>query len=137
MRVFWLLTFLLNAFIKSQFPFVPISWMFHSRKLNYKINNTYERALRLVYKDYNYSFNDLLVKDNFFRVHHSILHKLIFVIFEVNVNIAPEGIPKSYERYFSNNWKIRIHSDMRLNLNPVPPRAWNSIQSEVKKRIRL
>ena len=72
LRVVCSLTFpqrklLLNVFITSQFPYIPIVWMFHSRKLNHRINNIHERAFRLVYKDYNSSLNDLLVKDSFFK----------------------------------------------------------------------
>ena len=37
---------LLNTFIESQFSYCPLIWMFHSRKLNHKINHIHERALR-------------------------------------------------------------------------------------------
>ena len=30
----------MNAFFTSQFSYCPLTWMFHSRKLNIKINNT-------------------------------------------------------------------------------------------------
>ena len=61
---------LLNAFITAQFSYAPAVWMFHSRKLNNRINHIHERALRLVYKDYISSFNELLLKNNSFRIHH-------------------------------------------------------------------
>ena len=38
--------------------------MFHNRTLNNKINKLHERALRVVYKDINLSFQDLLDLDN-------------------------------------------------------------------------
>ena len=47
---------ILNSFIASHFYYCPIVWMFHCRKLNEKINYIHERALRIVYKDYNSSF---------------------------------------------------------------------------------
>ena len=50
--------------------------MFHSRKLNNRINNIHERALRLVYKDYTSSFDDLLATDNSFKIHPRNLQKL-------------------------------------------------------------
>ena len=55
---------LLNAFITSQFSYAPVVWMFHSRKLNNRINHIHEMAMRLVYKDYTSSFDELLFKDN-------------------------------------------------------------------------
>ena len=39
-------------------------WMFYSRKENHHINRIHERALRVAYKDYNYSFDELFEKDN-------------------------------------------------------------------------
>ena len=53
---------LLKTFIESQFSHCPLVWMFCSRKMNRKINHLHERALRLVYKDYSSTFNELLIK---------------------------------------------------------------------------
>ena len=50
------LRMLMKAFIESQFGYCPLIWMFHSRKLNNKINKLHERALRLVYKDQDSTF---------------------------------------------------------------------------------
>ena len=57
------LRIIMKSFIESQFGYCPLVWMFHSRTLNNKINKLHERALRLVYKDYNLSFGELLIKD--------------------------------------------------------------------------
>ena len=54
----------MNAFITSQFSYAPVVWMFHSRKQNHHINRIHERALRVAYKDYNSSFDELFEKDN-------------------------------------------------------------------------
>ena len=45
------LRILMKSFIESQFSYCPLTWMFHSRTLNNRINRLNERALRLVYKD--------------------------------------------------------------------------------------
>ena len=34
---------IMNAFIKSQFSYCPLIWMFHSRALNHKVNTIHER----------------------------------------------------------------------------------------------
>ena len=57
---------LLKAFVESQFGYSPLTWMFHSRKANAKINHIHERAFRIVYKDNNSSFEELLRKTNLF-----------------------------------------------------------------------
>ena len=41
----------MRAFIYSQFGYCPLVWMFHSRKLNNRINKIHERSLRIVYND--------------------------------------------------------------------------------------
>ena len=61
---------LMKAFVISQFNYCPLLWMFHSRKLNNKINKLHERALRIVYKDDYSTFNDLLAKDGSCTIHH-------------------------------------------------------------------
>ena len=50
----------MNAFILSQFEYCPLVWMFHSRKLNNRINNIHEHALRIVFRDYESTFQQLL-----------------------------------------------------------------------------
>ena len=47
---------LLNSFIKSQFTYCPLIWMFTSRYLNNALNNIHERALRLIYNDHEKPF---------------------------------------------------------------------------------
>ena len=54
---------LFQSFIKSQFIYCPLVWMFHDRGLNNKINRLHERALRIVYRDDVSTFKELLVVD--------------------------------------------------------------------------
>ena len=42
-----------KAFIKLQFKYCPLVWMFHGRQINDKTNKLHERALRIVYNDQN------------------------------------------------------------------------------------
>ena len=60
---------LMNAFITTQFSYAPVVWMFYSSKQNYDINRIHERALRVVNKDYNSLFDELLEKDNSYKIH--------------------------------------------------------------------
>ena len=58
---------IMNAFIFSQLGYCPLEWMFHSRKLNNRINNIHERALRIVYRDYESTFQQLLKQNNLYQ----------------------------------------------------------------------
>ena len=74
---------ILNSFITLYFSYCPIAWMFHSRKLNERINHIHERALRKVYKDFNSSFQELFVEDSSLNIHHRNLQKLATEIFKL------------------------------------------------------
>ena len=39
---------LMKPFLESQFVYVQLTWMFHDRKENHKMNSLHERALRIV-----------------------------------------------------------------------------------------
>ena len=74
---------LMNIFIESQFGCCPLVWMFHSRKVNSKINHLQEQFLRIIYNDYITSLKDLLKKDNSFRIHHKNIQSLAIELFKV------------------------------------------------------
>ena len=45
--------------------------MFCQRSSNIRINHLHERALRIIYKDNESTFEDLLKKDNSVSIHHT------------------------------------------------------------------
>ena len=122
--------------------------MFHSRRLNNRINNIHERVLRLVYKDYISSFDDLIAKDNSFKIHQRNLQKLDIEIFKVKKVIAPAIINNIFE--FNDNlyslrndtayFKSRNVRTARYGIETasfVGPRIWNSIPLEMKESTLL
>ena len=60
---------LINAFFNSQFSYCPLTGMFHSRKLNNKINKLHERCLQIVYNNNTSTYEELLETDNSVSVH--------------------------------------------------------------------
>ena len=66
-----------KAFAESQFKYCPLVWMFHNQHVNNKFNRLHERALQIVYNDYELSFEQLLIKDNSFCIHHQNIHRLM------------------------------------------------------------
>ena len=60
---------ILKSFITSHFSYCPIVWIFHSRKPNERFNHIHERALRIVYKDFKSSFQELLIEDKSVNIH--------------------------------------------------------------------
>lgn len=58
-----------EGFIFSQFGYCPLVRMLHSRRLNHPINNTHDRDLETVYRDYNKYFIELLNLDKSVPIH--------------------------------------------------------------------
>ena len=59
--------------------------MFHGRQINDKINTLHERALRVAYNDNITPFENLLIKDKFFTIHHQNIQSLaieIYIIYQ-------------------------------------------------------
>ena len=67
---------IMKSFVTSQFGYCPLIWMFHSRRLNNKINSIHERALRITYQNHISTFQELLNKDNSVSIHHRSLQAL-------------------------------------------------------------
>ena len=59
----------MKAFIYSQRGYCPSVWMFQSRKINHRINSLHKRALRVVCRDSNATFFELLSKDKSVTFH--------------------------------------------------------------------
>ena len=77
---------LLNTYIESQFSYSALIWMFHSRKVNHKINLIHE--LRLVYNDYTSTFENLLLMDGSVFIHHRNIQKVDTEMFKVKSNLS-------------------------------------------------
>ena len=71
--------------------------MFHSRKLNACINRLHERALRVAYKDFDSSFEEVLRRDSSTTLHQRNLQKLMTEIFKVKTRKAPELMKDDFE----------------------------------------
>ena len=59
----------MKAFICSQFGYYPLVWMFHSRKINNRINSLHKRAMRVVCTYYKAAFSELISKDKSVTIH--------------------------------------------------------------------
>ena len=71
--------------------------MFHSRKLNNRINRIHDRALRLIYQDNSLSFAELLEKDISMTIHQRNLQVLATEIFKLKNGLSPEIMKELFE----------------------------------------
>ena len=96
------LKLLMDAFIKSQFNYCPLVWIFHGRRANAKLNNVFEKALRIACNDsennsVNNSENNSEKNsgDNYcnpnksLTIHQRNLHLLMIETFKTKNNLNP------------------------------------------------
>ena len=136
------LKILMRAFIDSQFGYCPLIWMFHSRKLNTKINRLHERAFKIVYKDKSLTYDELLEKDNSFTCHEKNLQKLAIEMYKVINNLSPTFMRSIFPE--SNNpYNLRNNNPFHTsNVHSVykgtetvsfrGPKTWALVPDEIK-----
>ena len=72
---------IMNSFVICHFSYCPVVWMFHSQKQNACINRLHKRALRVVYRDFDSSFEELIRRDSSTTLHQRNLQNLMTEIF--------------------------------------------------------
>ena len=116
---------IMRAFICSQFGYYPLVWMFHSRKINNRVNSLHERALRVVYRDYNATFSELLSKDKSVTIHQRNLQLLATEIFKTKNELNPK-IMKEIFTFKNVNYDLRNNTSLKIG-NLKNCLIWNRI----------
>ena len=139
---------LVKSFFESQFDYCSLSWMFHSRTINNRINYLHYRALRLICKDDCLSFNELLKKDGSVRIHHRNIHKLAIEMYKVKNNLSPIMMHVIFPDRNYNGPDVRSQTDFELprvnsvingreTLRFMGPKLWNIIPDSIKEASSL
>ena len=84
------------AFFKSSFKYCSLVWMFHSHPLNKRINRLHERALRVIYNDYNETLEELLHVNRSCTIHENNIQQLVIEMFKVKNGLGS----KDFESIF-------------------------------------
>ena len=134
------------SFIEAQFKYCPLTWMFCSRSCNNKINKLHERALRLVYDDYESSFDVLLNKNKSFSIHHQNIQKLLIEVFKSLNKPSPGNFfdslltskrrqdPLQNDLFVPSLKTVTKGKDSAEHLGAV---TWNSIPSHIRQQDSL
>ena len=125
---------ILKTFIESQFNYCPLVWMFCSKKMDNKINRIHERALRLVYRDYESSFKDLLIKDNSIPFHYRNIHQVAIEMFKTIHDLSPPFMKEIFVELPSRKnvpvfWRPNVNTVKRgeQSLRSFGPIVWNQM----------
>ena len=133
---------IMKSFVTSQFSYCLLIWLFHSTRLNNKINSLRERALRITYQDNMSIFQELLNKDNSFSIHHRNLQFLATEMFKIHRGLSPEilrqtFVPRTSLYNLCRNdtfEKRKVHSIFHVteSLSFVGPKIWDLVPVELE-----
>ena len=138
----------MKAFIASEFGYCPLVWMFHSRKLNSRVNKLHERALRIVYQDYASSFTELLEKDNAPTIHNRNIKLLATELVKVKNGLSPPFMNEIFVENAQHYYDLRKQTEFKKNnikmvyngtetLTFVGPRIWEIVPDCIKRSNNL
>ena len=132
------------SYIEAQFKYCPITWMFCSRSYNNKINKLQERALRLIYDDYESSLDVLLNKNISFSIHHQNIQKLMIEVHKSLNKPSPDN-------FFDSMFTLKRRQDppqnelLVLSVKTVTKgkdsakylgaMIWNSVSSHIRQQV--
>ena len=134
---------IMKSFVRSPFGYCPLIWMFHSRRLNNKINSIHERALRITYQDHISTFQELLNKDNSISIHHRNLQALATEMFKIHRGLSPDILREIFVSKISlynlrrnNTFQRRqvpsvYHGTESLSF--LGPKIWDLVPLELKQ----
>ena len=117
--------------------------MFHSRKLNNKINKLHERCLRIVYSDNTSSFEKLLETDNSVPVHHRNIQVFANELYKIVNGLLPEikkeVLPFNENTSYNTSNKRKFYSRSIKSvafgsetLSHMAPKIWKLAPVEIK-----
>ena len=103
----------------------------------------HERALRLVYKDHNSTFDQLLLRDKSYSIHDRNLQKLARELYKVKHNLSPAFMHTIFPS-LDNNFNLRkIRDFMTENIHTTyfgtetlsfrGPKTWDIVPKEIKE----
>ena len=134
---------IMKSFVTSQFSYCPLIWMFHSRRLNNKINSIHERVLRITYQDNTSTFQELLNKGNSVSIHLRNLQVLAMDVFKIHRGLSPEILGETFvSKTSSYNLrrndtfeKCKVHSVYHgtESLSFLGPQIWDLVPVELKQ----
>ena len=132
-----------KSFIQSNFNYCPIVWHFCSKSNSEKLEKLQFRALRIVFNDYEASYENLLSRVNMTTLHLNRMKNIAIETYKCLNSLSPEYI-RDHVNYKSSNYNFRYE-----NMAEIPTvrttrygknsfrfesaRVWNSLPNDIRK----
>ena len=132
---------IMKSFINSQFGYCLLVGMFHSRKMNKRINKIHERSLRIVFNGNISSFRELLDKDNSVTIHERNIQNLAIELYKTLNGFSPDIMSivfpiKENITYCSKNQfltrNVRTVNYGTETLAHLGPKIWAIVPKDIK-----
>ena len=133
---------LCNTTVLANFNYCPLIWMFSSKAANKEINRTHKRALRVLHKDYDASFDMCLMREADTTIHIKNLQKLMVEVFKTLNSLNPSYLwdffsekQVEYNLRIKNLVKLPQIKTHTFGLNSVTFRGsilWNALGDDIK-----
>ena len=127
----------MKMFVESQFNYCPLIWMFYFRRLNNKIDNAHEKALRIVYSDYKSTFQELLDKDASFSLERRNIQTLAIQIYKHIHGLSPAITGKVFNINRTLPYNLRIQNKFSgrfpKTISFLAPKVWALVAGKIKE----
>ena len=131
-----------NAVILSNFNYCPLIWLSSTKAVNNEINRTHKRALRILFNDYDSSFDELLERSESVKIHVQNLNKLMIEIYKTMNNFNPLYIWEFHEENVvkcdlrtKNICQLPKTRTIRFGIESLSFRGsllWNTLSDQIK-----
>ena len=122
--------------------------MFRGRTTNARITHVHERALRIVYRNNSFCFDQLLKIDKPCNIHHKNIQTLTIELYKVKNNLSNQIMQEIFEKRQNLDYNLRFQTDFVLSgvnttyfgwhsLRYFSSKIWNVIPDEIKNSLSL
>ncbi len=134
---------LLTSVVLANFSYCPLIWLFCSESANKDIKRTNKRASRVLYRDFDASFDQLLARAGSITVHQKNLQSLMIEIYKTMNHLNPSYIWEffvkkdiPYNLRTKELCRLPSAKSHRYGLNSLSFRGsllWNALNDELKR----
>ena len=130
------------SFVRSNFGYCPIVWHFCSKTSTDKMEKLQYRALRLVYSDFDSSYEELLKRANMNTLKLTRIRKIALETFKILNNLSPSYI-LDLVKFKNTNYSFRYQNQAELprvntesygrkSFRYEAAHVWNSLPNEMR-----